>query len=291
MEMVGVPGFEPGASCSQSLPDNPLETFISERKATKGLTVTGEVWLRDTLGRFLPGLPVPIDQANRNHLLAFLALYEGRPWRKHGMYRALRTFWRWASRTFDIPNPMQDRWGNPTIEPPKLPNTILYTQTPETVATLIAAAETTRDKAMIALLADSGARRSELVSIKINDVDLTRYRIKVMGKGGKEGWLIFGDGTKAFLETYIAENSPAPLLFPLAPQGMRAVFRRLEKRTGLKANPHSFRRGFATELRRKGVSELDIAQLGRWSSLEMVRRYTKAYSFDDAAMRYRPMVD
>jgi len=72
---------------------------------------------------------------------------------------------------------------------------------------------------------------------------------------------------------------------------MRAVFRRLEKRTGLKANPHSFRRGFATELRRKGVSELDIAQLGRWSSLEMVRRYTKAYSFDDAASRYRPMVE
>lgn len=60
--------------------------------------------------------------------------------------------------------------------------------------------------------------------------------------------------------TTFSPESPSGRLFPLAPQGMRAVFRRLERGTGLKANPHSFRRGFATELRRKGVSELDIAQ-------------------------------
>jgi len=40
-----------------------------------------------------------------------------------------------------------------------------------------------------------------------------------------------------------------------------------------------------------GVGELDIQQLGRWESLEMVRRYTKAFTFDDAAERYKPIVE
>ena len=50
------------------------------------------------------------------------------------------------------------------------------------------------------------------------------------------------------------------------------------------------RRGFATELRRKGLGELDIAELGRWSSVVMVKRYSRAYTFDDAAKRYKPIV-
>jgi len=189
--MVGVPGFEPGASCSQSLPDLPLETFISERKATKGLTVSGEVWLRDTLGRFLACLPVTIDQATRSDLTDFLALYDGKPWRKHGMYRALRTFWRWASRTFDIPNPMQDRWGNATIDPPKLPDKVLYTQTPETVATLISAAESIRDKAIIALLADSGAswcaRMPTLPTAATRS--RTTWKTRTCGRCSSQSWL------------------------------------------------------------------------------------------------------
>ena len=55
-------------------------------------------------------------------------------------------------------------------------------------------------------------------------------------------------------------------------------------------NRRSCRRTFATELRRKGLSELDIAELGRWSSTEMVQRYSKAYTFQDAATRYEAIV-
>ena len=68
------------------------------------------------------------------------------------------------------------------------------------------------------------------------------------------------------------------------------MLRRLQVRTGIKCNAHSFRRGFATELRRKGLSELDIAELGRCSSTEMVQRYSKAYTFQDAATRYKATV-
>ena len=69
------------------------------------------------------------------------------------------------------------------------------------------------------------------------------------------------------------------------------MLRRLAVQTGIRCNAHSFRRGFATELRRKGLSGLDIAELGRWSSVEMVMRYSRAYTFDDAAKRYKPIVE
>ena len=103
--------------------------------------------------------------------------------------------------------------------------------------------------------------------------------------------MIFGDKTKALLIQYLQDAAPADRLFGLNVQGMKTLLRRLEYRTGIKCNPHSFRRGFATELRRKGLGELDIAELGRWSSVVMVKRYSRAYTFDDAAARYKPIVD
>ena len=123
-------------------------------------------------------------------------MYDAKPWRKHSFYRALRSFWKWVSINHEQPNPFIDRFGNLVIDAPKTPNDILYTITPDTVKLLIAAVCTTRDKAIISLLADSGVRRGELTSIQVRDVDLERRRIKVQGKGGKEGYLVFGAATE-----------------------------------------------------------------------------------------------
>ena len=267
-----------------------LNTFIADRKGTKGLTAQGERWVRQTLGRFLAWLPVPISETRRDHLVTYLARWESKPWQKHSMFRALRTFWKWASIRYDMPNPMLDRWGNHVIDAPKTPNKVLYTQTPDTVHQLMEAASCTRDKAIISLLADSGARLGELASISFSDLDLDANRIKVLGKGGKEGYLVFGSKTKTILSDYIRGVRPTGLLFGLNRHGINTMLQRLGKRTGIKANAHSFRRGFATELRRQGVGVLDIKELGRWSSVSMVERYTRAFTFDDAVERYKPIV-
>jgi site-specific recombinase XerD len=171
---------------------------------------------------------------------------------------------------------MIDRWGNAVIEAPKTPKTVLYTMTPENVHRLLEAPSCTRDKAIISLLADSGARRSEIVAIKTNDMDLEKKCIKVMGKGNKEGYLVFGEVTKAYILRHLEENSHTSTLFDLDTEGLKTMLRSLHVRTGIKCNAHSFRRGFATELRRKGLPELDIAELGRWSSTEMGQRYSRA---------------
>ena len=149
---------------------------------------------------------------------------------------------------------------------------------------------TARNQAIVSLLADSGCRLTELVSISVGNVYVEKSRIRVWGKNRKEGWLVFGPTTQRLLAKYIEENDPQGSLFGLNEWGLKSMLQRLEKKTGIKCNAHAFRRGFCTELRRKGLSELDIAELGRWSSTAMVKRYSRAYTFEDAASRYKAIV-
>lgn len=263
-----------------------VESFVQYRKTARGLTERGEANLRYLLRRYLAELGRPAHSVTVENVLTFLSVYNDRPHQKDSFYRTLKSFYKWSVK-FGL---MED---NPMllIEAPKLPETVLRTITPEQVHILLETAESSRDKAIVALLADSGARRSEFTSIRVNDLDLIHNRILVIGKGQKEGFLVFGSQTKSLLEKYIEESHPVGSLFGLKPAGLRMMLKRLGKKAGIPVNPHAFRRGFATTLRKMGIGELDIQQLGRWQSLEMVRRYTKAYTFDDAAERYVPIVE
>ena len=270
------------------------QDFITYKKASKGLTKSSEVWFGATILPFLNWLPKVhvqnITQVTSDTVVEFLGQFNHMPWRKHGYYRALRTFFKWISTTYKVPNPFIDQFGNPAIEPPKVPQKLLYTLEPDKIANLIQAAEGLRNKSLISLLADSGARRSELASIQVSDLDMAKCRIKVCGKGGKQGWLIFGPTTKQLLAVYIEEQSPSDSLFELNAYGVQSMLRRLGDKVGFNCSAHSFRRGFATELRKQGLSELDIAELGRWSSTAIAKRYSRAYTFEDAASRYKAIV-
>ncbi len=62
---------------------------------------------------------------------------------------------------------------------------------------------------------------------------------------------------------------------------------RLSQKAGFPCNAHSFRRGFACHLHKRGLSTLSIMNLGRWSSLDMVTRYTRSITFDDCLELYQ----
>ena len=66
---------------------------------------------------------------------------------------------------------------------------------------------------------------------------------------------------------------------------------RLGRETGIKANPHSFRRFFAIELRKRGIDSLTIQYLGGWESLAMVERYSRAAKQEVALSEYLPLTD
>jgi len=132
-----------------------------------------------------------------------------------------------------------------------------------------------RDKAMLETLYASGLRVSELVGLKLVQVNLDMGVVRVMGKGSKERLVPLGEEAVSCLQRYLAQARPALLerrpsntLFVTArAQAMtRQMFWHLIKRYALKAgmqqaiSPHTLRHAFATHLINHGA-DLRVVQL------------------------------
>lgn len=92
------------------------------------------------------------------------------------------------------------------------------------------------------------------------------------------------------MSVYLADNHSSGTIWGLNQHGIQKVLKRLSQRTGIKCNPHSFRRGFACTLHMKGLSTLDIMHLGGWNDLSMVLRHTRSITFDDCLKHYRAVL-
>ena len=122
------------------------------------------------------------------------------------------------------------------------------------------------------MLYSTGVRVSELVGIKINDIDLDNRRIKILGKGNKERMVYFGKVCEKLLNEYLSDSRPKLVknndyLFinkngsNLSSRGVRLIINNIVKTSALKLNvsPHTLRHTFATHLLNNGA-ELKVVQ-------------------------------
>ena len=200
---------------------------------------------------------------------------------RHASFRAINTFYNWLNAQFGLPNPVVG------MAAPILGKPILPSLTQGEVQQLIEAAECLRDKAIIALFTESGLRLSELSSIKPSDIDWQTGTIRVLGKGRKEALAPFGELSRHYLKEWIAQHQPNGNIWGINRSGVQTMLTRLEERTGLPCNAHTFRRTFACLLRKAGLDTMTIKDLGRWESLEMVQRYTRSVTFQDSLKFYK----
>lgn len=144
-----------------------------------------------------------------------------------------------------------------------------------------------RDKAVISLFADSGMRLSELANIKVSDIDWENHTVTIWGKGNKQRKAPFSKRSGELLKELISRNGTGDNIWHMKPRGIQNMLDRLGQRTGLKCNPHTFRRTFASNLHRAGLDVEHIMRLGGWGSLDMVLRYTRSVKFEDSLRLYR----
>ncbi len=208
---------------------------------------------------------------------------------KHAYFRAISIFYNWLyspKSGFDC----SDK-ANPItlVESPKRPKLMLPSLSKEQVTILIKQAHCTRDKAIIALFTESGLRLSELLHIKLADIDWKSKTIRVLGKGNKEGYAPFGLLTEQHLRLWLNEYKPQlnEPIWNIGFWGIKSMLEQLSLETGLQCNPHTFRRTFACLLRKAGIDTMTIKDLGRWESLEMVQRYTRSVTFQDSMKFYK----
>lgn len=145
-----------------------------------------------------------------------------------------------------------------------------------------------RDYLIIELLYATGVRVSELVNIKINDIDYYDMSIRIKGKGNKTRIVLYGEQLKDILELYL--NSARDKLLktntdilvlnkngtPLTDRGVRKILNNIVKKTSLKqkVSPHMIRHTFATHLLKEGADLKTVQELLGHSSLAATQVYT-----------------
>jgi len=144
-----------------------------------------------------------------------------------------------------------------------------------------------RDKAILELLYATGIRCSELVSIKLQDIDLISKTIRILGKGRKERMVLFGSKAKGRIEHYLGAERPRtneskePLFVNNRGTGLttRSVQRIIKMfRQFLKLDraltPHKIRHSFATHLLNQGADLRLVQELLGHKTLSSTERYT-----------------
>lgn len=150
-----------------------------------------------------------------------------------------------------------------------------------------------RNRALIALLADTGARRGEVLTLT-TDIDLIQRKAVVTGKTGSRTifWTYY---TNNILFRWIAvrpkcetdalfvsvrEGRPSE---PMTGSGIRQILIRLKKQAGIRGrvNPHSFRHKFAQEYLKAGGDVVTLAHLGGWRDLQTIKEAYAVFSDDE----------
>ena len=143
-----------------------------------------------------------------------------------------------------------------------------------------------RDRAILEILYATGIRVSELINIKIDDIN--DREIKVLGKGNKERIVMIGDYAKEYLDIYLkdgyrslnVDNSDYIFLNNngkrLTTRGIRYILDKIIEKTtiGKKISPHMLRHSFATHLLNEGCDILSVQQLLGHDSLSATSIYT-----------------
>lgn len=144
-----------------------------------------------------------------------------------------------------------------------------------------------RDRAILETLYSTGLRVSELVNLRVRDVDLIGGTLRTVGKGRKERMVPMGSYSIQAIRAYLKaltpdENEPDRPLFRnqrrgrLTDRSVRRILNRylLQVSVDRKISPHSLRHSFATHLLDRGADLRSVQELLGHSSLTTTQIYT-----------------
>ncbi len=239
-----------------------------------------------------PGRVMTPGGVDRRSIRRFLAWLHDREFASRSIARklaCLKSFFRYLRKMHVIAS-------NPaaTVVSPKLERRLPRTLDEASVARLMDQPDRTstpgaRDAALLEVLYGAGIRLSELIGLRVTDIDFENGTIKVTGKGSKQRIIPFGAKARSALQAYIAVRAElacrgrgAPNVFlssrgnPMSPKGVNRLMNRyigmvseIEKRS-----PHVLRHTFATHLLNRGADLRAVKELLGHESLSTTQLYT-----------------
>lgn len=252
-----------------------------------------------------------------------------------GYVRVIKSFLNWCFEEEQFEGQVKantlKRIKNPIVE-----ETIIQTFTPGDIIELFAACEKEcseqlqiRDKAIIAMLLDTGIRSSELLTLTLSHLNLDSKdnHIRVLGKGSKWGEVGLGTKSAAYINKYIKtyriphlkqlipdyEHLSSTqkhrsmyhlmqneLVFlnrygePLTGSGLNRIITRLGEWAGIigmRCCAHDFRHTFAVEYIRQGGDIYTLSQLLRHNDLDTTEDYLKSLKQTEARRHAKSVMD
>jgi integrase/recombinase XerD len=232
---------------------------------------------------------ISLEKAGEEELFAFLAARRGRASSAARMLSSLKRFYGWCLRERRIA-------ADPTLrlDPPKRVPRFPKVLSEADVEALLAAPDVStplgmRDRAMFEVLYAAGLRVSELVGLKVFEMDLDAGVLRIMGKGSKERLVPLGEEAvdwvrrykKDFRSSLLRRKSSDHLFLTGRGAGMtRQAFWQNIKRHGARAvpgkhfSPHVLRHAFATHLINHGADLRVVQMLLGHSDISTTQIYT-----------------
>lgn len=260
---------------------SPVEAFISAKRI-EGCSEKTLMYYQNTIEALLTETEKTAQQLTTDDLRDYLTKYQ----RNRGsgkvtidnIRRILSSFFSWLEdEDYIIKSPVR------RIHKVKTAKVIKDTYTDEELELMRDNCQNARDLALIDLLASSGMRVGELVTLNREDINFPERECVVLGKGNKERLVYFDARTKIHLQNYLdgrTDKNPAlfvSLRFPyerLQIGGVESRLRELGRRLNLKkVHPHKFRRTLATSAIDKGMPIEQVQQLLGHQKIDTTMHY------------------
>ncbi len=275
-----------------------IQSFLTHVRVEKGLSPnTLAAYRRDMVkfDEFAKKRKLTLEAVTRDVLVDFLSsLYrqklESRTVARHLV--TLRNFFRFAQVQELIP-------ADPSLnlESPKIRRTLPgYLRLDEVELLLSQPDDKTplglRDRAMLEVLYSTGLRVSELVGLRVMDLDTSVGCVRCIGKGDKERIVPIGKKALALVEGYLREARPklvgkgkqalATTLFinrrgsPISRVGVWKILSAYGRQAGLRvgSTPHMLRHSFATHLLERGADLRSVQLMLGHSDISTTQIYT-----------------
>ena len=154
----------------------------------------------------------------------------------------------------------------------------------EEVQRLFAVVKNLKHKALLMTAYDAGLRLSEILNLRIEDIDSERMAIRIrQGKGKKDRYARLSPGLLGLLREYWRASRPEALLFPGACRHKRydlatpgQILKKLCRKAGItkRVSMHTLRHSFATHLLEAGTNLRVLQQLLGHSNIQTTCLYT-----------------
>jgi integrase/recombinase XerD len=233
-----------------------------------------------------------ITTAERADVLSFIAeRVEGgaRPRSSARQLSSFRRFFRWLVRERGAGEDLTAQISMPKVGRP-LPKSL----SEDEVESLLDAPDTSEalghlDRTMLEVLYATGLRVTELVSLRVGQVNLNQGVVRVTGKGGRERLIPLGEESLEWLQAFVAGpreeillEKQTDFLFPtrrgdrMTRQAFWHIIKRYTQRAGIDhhLSPHTLRHAFATHLLNHGADLRVVQMLLGHSDLSTTQIYT-----------------